>query len=1060
MIAHASAKRRLFALVLALALPRAANAAGIYDPEVDYYTLETPHFLIMYPEGYDHIALRAGEIAERTLPYLQKRYRWELDDQTSIVINDQTDFANGSATIVPSKVITVYVTAPTEVSGLEDYDDWLTTVITHELTHIIHLDMVYGLPWLGRLLFGKYVAMNQYTPGWVTEGFAVYEETVSSGSGRGRSSYVDMVVRMAALEDKFPGIDQGYRGYPSWPFSNVAYFLGGRFQLWLAEHYGEEALVHYHRAYAANPIPYFTWLPSTLAFDASLESLWTEFEREMKEEAALALELVKSATVGLTEPKRLTHYGGDLLGPRITPDGKSIIFSTSSPVDGIRVRRIGIDGTNDEVLVEDTFSKQISFAPGGKAFYFQQTEINQRFYAQNSILRYDMEKESFARIDIDPAETAGFVAPSGSIRGRDPDVSPDGKRLVFVQTPYGSNRLVLAWLESNGTTIHPKEIVKAEPDVQLSDPRFSPDGKLIAVSRFKGGRRDIVIYDLEGNVRHELTRDRAQDIDATWSSDGRWIVYASDVTGIYNLYAHDIQRGELRQLTNLISGAYQPCVSPDGKLLVYRGYSADGFDVYLVPFEPDKAPIVRREYLPPDLFDATPRRFPPQHSEAPPIPPPAPFTGTPLPEKLPEGWSISEYSALDTILPFNDNWNLFPTMGATENEIYGSLVHFGSDAMGTQRYVLQATYGTLTEFLGGSVAYVNDQLEPSFGFFGDAVAVTFPDTLLIAQSIDRPCQFGTRYQDPDVDTNGDGVDDTRVCYGAEDGNYHERRLSAQLSIGLPFLQRHFFTLSYELEHRQALNPLPEGTILTIGGQQQLPRDGRFARVGLGYSYANVRAFPHSVSLERGWSFGVGLQGLSSGLGGDYNQIALTTGATYYLSMPWTARYLRNHVLASKLALGISGGPDIGADIFRLGGVSARSAITTTTENFYGLRGFNTSAFRGSGIISTSFEYRAPIIRIDRGPGTLPLTLEVLHLALFADIGRVFDELDLDAIRHGFLDGFAIGAGAELRGDITVFYGLPLTLIVGYAAPVRTPEVDETRAAPGSPGPYFTLGASF
>lgn len=1029
------------AVILGLAL--LCSGAGTYDPEVEYFTITTPNFLVMYPEGYDHIALRTGKIAEDTLPFLVNRYGWQPDGRTSIVINDQTDFANGSATIIPSKVITIYVTAPTEVSGLEDYDDWLTTVITHEMTHIIHLDMVYGLPWVARLIFGKYVAMNSYTPGWVTEGFAVYEETVSSGAGRGRSSYVDMVIRMAALEDQFPGIDQGYRGYPNWPFSNIAYFIGGRFQLWLAEHYGEEALVHYHRAYASNPIPYFTWLPAQLAFGSSLESLWEAFAAEMLEDAQLTVDLVKSSSMAVTQPKRLTNYGGDLLGPRITPDGKSIIFSVSSPVDGARMRKIALDGSGDEVLVNDTFSKEISFTPDGSALYFQQTEINQRFYTHNSILRYDLKKESFSLVEIDPAETAGFVAPSGSMRARDPDVSPDGKRLVFVQTPYGSNRLVLAWIESDGVTIHPKEIVAAEPDVQISNPRFSPGGTLISVSRFSKGRRDIVLYDLEGKLVTEITRDRAQDIDATWSPDGRWLVFSSDRSGIYNLYGYDTSNGEMRQLTNLISGAYQPCISPDGSTVIYRGYSAEGFDVYQLPFLPETGPVVPDEKVPWDVgVDMSERRWPPRHRLAPDLPPPAPFTGSPLPEKLPENWEIDEYSALDTILPFHDNWNLFPGLTANESEIYGSLTHFGADAMGTQSYVLSLTYGSRTDFLGGGAAYVNDQFEPTFGFVAQASAVTHSGVQIVEQSQDFPCTFGEQ----PLDQEG-----RRYCYGSKDGDYFERRLLGQFSLGLPFLQRHGFSLSYIFEHREALDELSDATLLYL-----LPRSGNFARVQLGYRYSNVRAFPHSISLERGESFNIAVAALSRGLGSDYEELVLTSEGRLYLSMPWTVSFLRNHVLAIRAAIGASGGPDL-AELFRMGGTVGSSALTTSTDNFYGLRGFRSGVLRGTGLINGSLEYRAPILRIDRGPGTLPATLEVIHFALFTDFGRVFDEVTLEAIESGFTDDFAIGVGAELRADVNLFYGLPLTLILGYAHPAKVP--DSVPAA-GESGLYFQLGATY
>lgn len=1049
--------RTVLAGLLAALIPAGAlQAAGTYDPEVPHSTLETPHFLVVFPEGYGHIALRAAAIAEGKLPRMVERYGWSPDGRISIVINDQTDFANGFATILPSKTITIYVTAPTELSGLEDYDDWLDTVVTHELAHIIHLDMAYGLPWVGRLLLGKYVSMNQYTPAWVTEGLAVYEETVSSGSGRGRSSYVDMVLRVAALEDRFPPMDLGYRGYPNWPFSNVAYFVGGRFQLWLAERYGEEALLHYHRAYASDPVPYLSYLPAKLAFGESLETLWSAFAEEIGEDAAHAKAVIEAhgapggpgGGLGVTEPERLTRYGGDLVGPRITPDGQWIVFSTSSPADGARLRKIRMDGSGDEVLAEDTFSKAVSFSPDGRALYFQQTEINQRFYSHNSLLRYELATGTFERVELVLEEAGELLAPSGSLRGRDPDISPDGKRMVFVQTPYGSNRLVLAWLESDGVTIHPKELVKAEPDVQLSDPRFSPDGKLIAVSRFKGGRRDVILYDETGQIAREITRDRAQDLDPTWSPDGKWLVFASDRSGIYNLYAFDLHRGELRQLTNLITGAYQPSISPDGSTMVFRGYSADGFDVYRLPFTPERGVVVELLHEPPSERDVTPRRWPPR-ALLPELPPPAPFTGTELPRELPEGWSLRDYSSLDTLLPFNDNWNLFPSMRANESEVFGSLTHFGSDAMDTQSYILSLTYGTSTDFLGGGAAYFNDQLEPTFGLFGFANAVTYTSALVVEQGLDTPCKFG----DEPFDRGS-----SRFCYGSPDGEYNERRMGAQLSISLPILQRHLIALSYVFERRDALDPLPDGTLESI-----LPRSGDFTRISLGYSYANVRAFPHSISLERGSSFAIALSALSRGLGGDYEEVVLTTEGRYYLSMPWTHRWLRNHVLASRLSLGVSGGPDL-AEEFRLGGWAGSSLLTTTTDNFYGLRGFRSGVLRGKGLVSASLEYRAPILRLDRGlnvPGFFgPLVLDVLHLAVFADAGRVFEKIDSSTFDETFADGIALGAGGELRADVALFFNLPLTVVVGYAHPVLVPSNLDPRAQPRSSGPYFQIGSSF
>ena len=50
----------------------------------------------------------------------------------------------------------------------------------------------------------------------------------------------------------------------------------------------------------------------------------------------------------------------------------------------------------------------------------------------------------------------------------------------------------------------------------------------------------------------------------SFSPDGRFVVFSSDRTGIYNLFAYELATERLYQVTNLVSGAFQPTVSPDG----------------------------------------------------------------------------------------------------------------------------------------------------------------------------------------------------------------------------------------------------------------------------------------------------------------------------------------------------------------------------------------------------------------------------------------------------------------------------------------------------------------
>ena len=1006
-------------LLIAVVAPVELFAAGPYDPDVEYLSIETPRFEVVAPTGYENLAVRAGKIAEKALADMEERYGYKLSGRTTIVVNDQTDYANGSARIYPSKVITIYVTAPTEVSGLEDYDDWLQAVIVHELSHILHLDMVFGLPWIGRLLFGKWVAMNQYFAAWFTEGLAVYEETMSSGSGRGRSSLVEMFIRTAALSDSFPHIDQAFRSFSNWPFANVAYFFGGRFQQYLAAKYGEEKLMKFHRAYASNPIPYISWLASYLAFGSTLETEWEEFRLEMTSTATLTAANLAKSSLPLSQPKRITNYGGQVLGPQFTPDGSSLVFSTSSLVDGPRVRLLNLRTLDEEVLLEDTLSKAISLTSDGQSFFFQQTHINQRFYSHNSILRYDFGSNSSRRLEPGPTHKKEFLAPSGLMRGRDPDVSKDGKRIVFVQTPYGSNRLVLAWLESDGTTLNPKVIVPAQPDVQFSNPRFSPNGEEIVVSRFRGGRRDIIIYNLQGNIVEKVTSDRALDIDPCWSNDGQWIVFSSDRTGIYNLYAYERETKSFRQLTNLLTGAFQPNLSPNSDTLVFRGYTKDGFDVFMMNYSFEDAPKVSFHPEPEIEFDNRVRQGPPLRKDVVKRPPPpASYRTSRDSLALPDGWALKPYSAVTTLLPFNDNWNVLPSLFFTENNVVGQVSHFSTDAMQTQSYLLWATYEQASNFVGGGATYVNDQLFPTFSLSARRSVRTYS---LFDQT--------------------DGFL----------GRFFEQIHLARFGTTVPVRQRHALGFSFSFEERTSL---ASNSTSFSKYPDSLPALGNYGRVRMGYTYQNLRGFPHSISRERGWSAALSFDALSRALGSDYEQFMLHAEIRGYWSLPYSPSWLKNHVLATRVAVGISGGPDL-ADSFRLGGVGGQSAISTTTQNFFPLRGLRIASQNGPGLLTGTLEYRAPIVRIERGLATIPIVFRVIHAAFFADYGQVLSTEELQNLSLADVKGGNMSVGAEIRSDILLFWALNLRLRAGYAHLLRTSNtlLDDS-------GFFFQIGSTF
>src|SRR5439155_13222152 len=105
---------------------------------------------------------------------------------TEIVLTDDTDDANGSATAIPYNTIRLFVTAPDDLSPLGDYDDWYLELVTHEYTHIAHTDNISGIPAIVNAVIGKSYAPNQIQPRWILEGLAVVEESQHSSAGPSR----------------------------------------------------------------------------------------------------------------------------------------------------------------------------------------------------------------------------------------------------------------------------------------------------------------------------------------------------------------------------------------------------------------------------------------------------------------------------------------------------------------------------------------------------------------------------------------------------------------------------------------------------------------------------------------------------------------------------------------------------------------------------------------------------------------------------------------------------------------------------------------------------------
>jgi Tol biopolymer transport system component/DNA-binding winged helix-turn-helix (wHTH) protein len=79
-----------------------------------------------------------------------------------------------------------------------------------------------------------------------------------------------------------------------------------------------------------------------------------------------------------------------------------------------------------------------------------------------------------------------------------------------------------------------------------------------------------------------LTFDEGLQIGATWSPDGRYIAYAADRAGRFDIWIQQLTGSDPVQITKGPGNNWQPDWSPDGRYIAYRSDDGDG-GVYVVP---------------------------------------------------------------------------------------------------------------------------------------------------------------------------------------------------------------------------------------------------------------------------------------------------------------------------------------------------------------------------------------------------------------------------------------------------------------------------------------------
>ena len=677
-------------LGLAALLARPAFA----DPRHVWETLDTPHFEIHYHQGQYPLALKLARLAEEAHRRLQPLLDHRPVERCQVVLIDGTDQANGSATPLLYNLVTAFAAPPDPRSTLAGFDDWLWQLISHEYTHILHLDTVRGLPLLVNDVFGKLWIPNGGQPTWFIEGMAVLSESRLSSGGRLRSSLEEMSARAQALEKQFPSIDRLSNPTLAFPRGSNPYTLGGRFLGFLEDRYGPGALRDLSHDFGGRAIPFALNLSAERVLGSSYLELYKEYKSSEEAHAQATLAEVRAG--GETRPERLTRLGEVTRSPRFSRDGGTLYYSSAGAdrVPELRALRLPPCCKPGASPVGQTLPGDVRLLPTSGEATLAVAADGALVYSRPQVFQESAEVEDLYRFDLATGDEARLTR---GLRASDPDVAPDGA-LVFVQR-FPAGRTAISVLEPGAAAAR---VVFEDPEGgPVGSPRWSPSGGAIVFVHHRESW-DVRLIGRDGAGLADLTRDRALDRDPAFTPDGAYVLFSSDRTGIYDVYALRLADRALLRVTRVSSGAFEPVLSPDGSQLAFVTYSARGYDLARIAFDP--------ALLAPVTGPATADAERPEPSPAP-------------PEEL---YPSRPYDPVPTLLP---KWWL-PYVGADAAGAAVGLVTSGRDAAGRHDYAAGAWWGIDGRQPGWDLRYTSHALYPDLTFSASrdlTVPAGFPD---------------------------------------------------------------------------------------------------------------------------------------------------------------------------------------------------------------------------------------------------------------------------------------------------------------------------------------------
>jgi hypothetical protein len=540
-------------------------------PSVKWYKIKTPHFKIIYPEGFSEQGQRMANTMEQIYEPAAASLKVHPKKNFPLILQNHNAIPNGFVTLGPRR--SEFFTMSPQRANFLGNNDWLDLLALHEYRHVVQYDKSRtGFTGFIRNIFGEYsqaAVASATVPTWFWEGDAVGIETALSTSGRGRIPQFSIAFRANLLEIGPYNYNKQYlRSFKD--FIPNHYVLGYFYSTYLKNEYGAEAVEKMvNRAWALPFIPFSFSFAQNKYGDRKMPEMYQEMMQQLKQkwtEQLAGIQLTSFTTVNTQPRKVYTDYNY----PQILDNGNILVVKSGL-------------GNYEELVEIDVKSGQETahYTPGvindagilsaqGSLVVWNEFEFDSRWRQLTySVIRtYNIATKKYFALTRDTRYTSASLSPNRSFIATVEETTDYKNRIVIIDAYAG------------------KEISSFEaPEGSLYVTPIWTNNEEIVVSEVRNGAKRIKEINVKSKNEAVLLDFTHEQISYAMRY-GQYLYYVSGVSGIDNIYARDTNSGLDYQVTSSKYGAYNPVISADGTVMYYNNFTVLGNDVVKINLNP------------------------------------------------------------------------------------------------------------------------------------------------------------------------------------------------------------------------------------------------------------------------------------------------------------------------------------------------------------------------------------------------------------------------------------------------------------------------------------------